>query len=190
MHKENLPKSKADVIELLDNGYNPFLCDKCQKHGYCMEKFYKREDNNKLVPKNINQSNNRESFKLIDKTPITDREISNIVNVRTDIKEANTKFGKKLQHAHALFHQDEFEQASYIYRDILETRNDVTEAWRGLCASLYFMGNYEEAVSACINKSSNLESSFVDRFNKECENKMVIIIVHNTLEINHFSIVL
>ncbi len=69
-----------------------------------------------------------------------------IVNIRTDIKEASTKFGKKLQQAHDLFHQDEFEQASYMYQDIIETRSDITD----------------------------LNLSFVNRFVKACEKKMVI----------------
>jgi hypothetical protein len=43
--------------------------------------------------------------------------------VRTDIKEATTKFGKKLKQAHDLFHQYEFEQASYMYLDINFPKN-------------------------------------------------------------------
>ena len=60
-----------------------------------------------------NIESNKRGLKLDDQTPITEREISNIVNVRTDIKEATTKFGKKLQQAHDLFHQDDFEQAKH-----------------------------------------------------------------------------
>jgi hypothetical protein len=92
--------------------------------------------------------------------------------VRTDIKEASTQFVKKFQQAHDLFHQDEFEQASYMYLDIIETRTDITEAWRGICASFYFLGKYDEAVAACLNPNTHLESSFVNRFVKGCVGKM------------------
>jgi outer membrane protein assembly factor BamD (BamD/ComL family) len=45
-----------------------------------------------------------------------------------------------------LFHQDEFEQASYIYQDILQTRYDCDEAQIGLVSAFYFLKKYEEAV--------------------------------------------
>ena len=160
----------SDVIEELDSE-DPFLCSKCSKHGYCIEKFYRHPATNELIPIHKIESNGR-SFKIDNQTPITEKEISNIVNVRTDIKEAITKFGKKLQQAHDLFHQDEFEQASYMYLDIIETRTDITEAWRGICASFYFLGKYDEAVAASLNPNTHLESSFVIRFVKGCEGKL------------------
>ena len=168
--KEN---GELDVMQVLDNGYDPFLCDKCKKHGYCIEKFYKKANSNELVSSSNSNSNSIVSARFSENSPITEREISNIVNVRTDIKERSTRLGKKLQTAHDLFHQDEFEQASYMYLDIIETRNDITEAWRGLCASFYFLGKYDDAVSVCLNKNSNLDSSFSDRFIKGCEETLV-----------------
>lgn len=162
----------SEVIEGSDSE-DPLLCSKCKEHGYCTAKFYKHPATNKLIPIPYIESNVR-GIKLDDQTPITEREISNIVNVRTDIKEATTKFGKKLQHAHDLFHQDEFEQASYMYLDIIETRTDITEAWRGICASFYFLGKYDEAVAACLNSNTRLDSSFVKRFMKGCEGKIFV----------------
>jgi hypothetical protein len=159
----------SEVIELSDSE-DPFLCSECQKHGYCTAKFYKHPATNELVP--IPNESNKRGLKLDDQTPITEREISNIVNVRTDIKEGTTKFGKKLQQAHDLFHQDEFEQASYMYLDIIETRTDITEAWRGICASFYFLGKYDEAVAACLNSNTLLNSSFENRFVKGCVSKI------------------
>jgi hypothetical protein len=161
----------SEVIEVPDSE-DAELCSKCQKHGYCTAKYYKHPTTNELIllP---NIESNGIGIALYDQTPITDREISNIVNVRTDIKEATTKFGKKLQQAHDLFHQDEFEQASYMYLDIIETRTDITEAWRGICASYYFMGKYDEAVAACLNIHTYFGSTFVDRFVKGCEGKIV-----------------
>lgn len=170
IYREIKENGELDVMKILDNGYDPFLCDKCQEHGYCIAKFYKHPATNKLIPIPNTESNVR-GIKLDDLTPITEREISNIVNVRTVIKEATSKFGKKLQQAHDLFHQDEFEQASYMYLDIIETRTDITEAWRGICASFYFLGKYDEAVAACLNPNTHLESSFVSRFVKGCEGK-------------------
>ena len=160
----------SEVIEEPDSE-DQLLCSKCKEHGYCTAKFYKHPVTNKFIPIPNIESNGR-GVKLYDQTPITEREISNIVNVRTDIKEATTKFGKKLQHAHDLFHQDEFEQASYMYLDIIETRTDITEAWRGICASFYFLGKYDEAVAASLNPNTHLESSFVIRFVKGCEGKL------------------
>ena len=161
----------SEVIEVPDSE-DAELCSKCQKHGYCISKYYKHPTTNELIllP---NVESNGIGITLYDQTPITDREISNIVNVRTDIKEATTKFGKKLQQAHDLFHQDEFEQASYMYLDIIETRTDIKEAWRGICASYYFMGKYDEAVAACLNCNTYFENTFVDRFVKGCEVKIV-----------------
>lgn len=161
----------SEVIEVPDSE-DPELCSKCQKHGYCTAKYYKHPTTNELIPlPNIESIGS--GITMYDQTPITDREISNIVNVRTDIKEATTKFGKKLQQAHDLFHQDEFEQASYMYLDIIETRTDIKEAWGGICASFYFMGKYDEAVAACLNSNTHFERTFVDRFVKGCEVKIV-----------------
>jgi hypothetical protein len=152
---------------------DPFLCPQCQKHGYCIERFYKEPKTNELIrlPKMESKS---PQTKLESQTPISTMEISNIVNVRTDIQEASSNLGKKLQQAHDLFHQDEFEQASYIYLDIIETRNDITEAWRGICASFYFLAKYDEAVAVCVHPKTNLKSTFVDGFLKACEEKMVV----------------
>ncbi len=138
------------------------LCDRCKSYGYCVER------RNRAARGSMYQ----EGLPVFDDSDIKEREISNMVHVRTDVSEFSSRFGKKLQQAHDLFHQDEFEQASYMYLDILETRNDCKEAWRGVCASFYFLGKYEEAVAACMNLSSWLESSFVSRFISGCELKI------------------
>ena len=147
------------------------LCSSCKVHGYCVAKFYKDPHTNKLIPIPENESS-RERLTISDiKRPITDKEVSKIVNLRTEYN-AGTKLVKKLQKAHDLFHQDEFEQASYMYLDIIETRNDSTEAWRGICASFYFLGKYEEAATACMNTNTGLGSWFTNRFIRACEAKM------------------
>jgi hypothetical protein len=162
------PGIKLSELIVEQDSDDPFLCSKCQQHGYCTAKFYRHPVTNELIPI-PNIESNESGIKIDDQTPITEREISNLVNVRTVIKESTTKFGKKLQQAHDLFHQDEFEQASYMYLDIIETRTDITEAWRGICASFYFLGKYDEAVAACLNSNTLLNSSFENRFIKGCE---------------------
>ena len=118
---------RVSEVETRMDDEDPFLCSKCQQHGYCIEKFYKNSLTNELVPISYQlPSTNILSIADVNK-PIEKKDISNIVNIRTEIKEASTRFGKKLQLAHDLFHQDEYEQASYLYRDIIETRSDVSE---------------------------------------------------------------
>ena len=73
------------------------------------------------------------------------------------------------QHAHDLFHQDEFEQASYLYLDILQSRSDCNEARVGLSAAYYFLGNYNQAVSYAIHSSNSITATFLNRFHKQCE---------------------
>jgi hypothetical protein len=154
----------AEIEDIED----PFMCPQCEKHGYCIERFYRDPETNELIslPKMESKSPQTE-FEI--QAPITNNEVFNIVNVKTDIVEASSNLGKKLQQAHDLFHQDEFEQASYLYQDIIETRADITEAWRGICASFYFLGKFEEAGAVCVNPKTNLNSDFVDRFLKACE---------------------
>jgi len=190
LYNEIKENGELDVMKLLDNGYDPFLCDKCQKHGYCIEKYYQKPYSTELVPFKTSTINSELELRIDINIPITESEVSNIVNIRTDIKEARAPIGKKLQQAHDFFHQDEFEQASYIYLDILETRNDITEAWKGLCASFYFLGKYEEAVATCMKINFEYGSSFVNRFIKGCDERMEAGFVHDAIEINHFSITL
>lgn len=158
----------SNVLKRMEDE-DPFLCPKCQKHGYCIEKFYKNSVTNELIP--IRDQSPSMSIASIDYTnkPITKNDISNIVNIRTEIKEASTRFGKKLQNAHDLFHQDEFEQASYLYQDIIETRSDITEAWRGIVACFYFLGKFDEAASIAMNPKLGFDTLFINRFVKACE---------------------
>jgi len=142
---------------------DPFLCERCQPFGYCLESAGKKKNSFSIdeIQKQIKLEN----------TGLTDREIAQWVPLRTTIKDANTKFGKKLQQAHELFHQDEFEQANYMYQDMLETRNDCDEIVIGLSASFYFLKKYEEASSAIL-KLSNSNNQYPNRFSIQCENKI------------------
>ena len=54
----------------------------------------------------------------------------------------------ELQAAHDLFHQDKYEEAKFKYSDLLQTRNDLQEAWLGLTISNFILGDYEGAYIA------------------------------------------
>lgn len=60
----------------------------------------------------------------------------------------------QLQKAHDLFHQDQFEEAIVLYRELLITRNDLEEAKAGLAISYFITENYElaEATAATLNQ--------------------------------------
>jgi hypothetical protein len=144
---------------------DPFLCERCQPFGYCLESAG-RKKNHRLSEDEI-----QNQIKL-ENTGLTDREIAQWVPLRTTIKDANTTFGKKLKQAHELFHQDEFEQASYMYQDILETRNDCDEVVIGLSASFYFLNKYEEASSTILKLNISHKLHYPNRFSIQCENKL------------------
>ena len=143
---------------------DPFLCERCQPFGYCLESAG-RKNNYKSIAEIQNE-------KQIENIGLTDREIAQWVPLRTMIKDANTTFGKKLQHAHELFHQDEFEQANYMYQDMVETRNDCDEVIIGLSASFYFLNKYEEAASTILKLATSHKIHYPNRFSIQCENKL------------------
>ena len=152
---------------LNDDINDAFMCPECRALGYCIQQAKRNSENAK-----------RKYFGLpiepfvINTNLITERDISQWVPIRTTIKDANTNFGKKLQKAHELFHQDEFEQASYMYQDMLETRNDCDEVIIGLAAAFYFLKKYEEASSVAIKLNNLLHNSFPYRFANYCETKL------------------
>jgi hypothetical protein len=143
---------------------DPLLCERCQPFGYCLESTGRE--------KNYNSIAEIQKEKKLDNTGLTDREIAQWVPLRTTIKDANTKFGKKLQQAHELFHQDEFEQANYMYQDMMETRNDCDELIIGLSASFYFLKKYEEASSTILKLGTSHKLHYPNRFSIQCENKL------------------
>ena len=134
---------------------DPFVCPECRKAGYCIERAKSKTQLYVEVPE------------------LNDNDIVKYVPVKTTIKDASTKFEKKLQQAHDLFHQDEFEQASYIYADMLETRNDCNEIIIGLAASLYFLNKIDEAASTILKLDHWYENGFRDKFISVCESKII-----------------
>jgi hypothetical protein len=143
---------------------DPFLCERCQPFGYCLESAGKKKNSFSIdeIQKQIKLEN----------TGLTDREIAQWVPLRTTIKDANTTFGKKLQKAHELFHQDEFEQANYMYQDMLETRNECDEVVIGLSASFYFMKKYDAASSSILKLRNSDNLHYPNRFSIQCEKKL------------------
>ncbi len=129
------------------------LCDRCKQVGYCLAKYENSPSNRK-------------------KRQLTEKEISAMVPIRTTFRDRSTRFGNKLQQAHDLFHQDEFEQASYMYRDMLETRNDCDEILIGLAASFFFMKQYEAAADIGIKMSNYRMNEFSNSFVSLCELKI------------------
>ena len=143
---------------------DPFLCNECQVLGYC-----------KAARERSRLEELRQGLllnKMKKNIPLSEREISHWVPLRTTIKDANTRFGKKLQQAHELFHQDEFEQASYLYLDMLETRNDCEEIKIGLSASLFFLGQFEAAANAALKINAIFKRDWPTRFVHLCEIKL------------------
>ena len=131
-----------------------------------------------LIENNPLEIQNR---KGVQNAPILENKITSSYNTKNEepflCKEC--KSGKKLQQAHDLFHQEEYEQASYLYQDVLQTRNDCNEALVGLCTTYYFLGKYEEAVSAAINLPNWKYADFINKFSKKCEFKIYNILFNN-----------
>jgi hypothetical protein len=126
---------------------NPFLCNDCQQLGYCRKS--REAAIAEMLPKYyefLSKPNPEYHY-------MKDTDIANLVPIKTMVRDSHTNTGKKLQQAHDLFHQDEYEQASYLYRDLLTQRADYQEAAIGLAASYYFMKQYEE--SAAIGSGIN-----------------------------------
>jgi len=161
-----IQKNSSLNIETAARDY-PFLCAKCRPYGRCINSSSQSKGTEARVYPNPVLENIKK-----DNSPVTERQISNWVNVRTGFKEATSVLGKKLQQAHDLFHQNEYEQASYLYLAIFQTRNDCEEAWKGICASNYFLGRYEEAVCVSSYFPRSQIDNFVDRFDRLCELKV------------------
>jgi hypothetical protein len=141
------------------SGEDPLLCTQCRKFGYCVEKAKQRfwESLSGRLTTNTH--------------PASDKEISNWVPLRPYYKK-DPGFQRKLQEAHDLFHQDEFEQAAYLYRDMLVGRNDSDEVHIGLAASLYFMQNYHEAADIAIKLTGVFSNDKATRFILQCIEKI------------------
>ena len=142
---------------------NPFLCNDCQKLGYCRKS--REAAIAEMLPKyyEVHSKPNPEYHYM------KDTDIANMVPIKTMVRDSHTNTGKKLQQAHDLFHQDVYEQASYIYRDLLTQRADYEEAGIGLAACYYFMKAYEEAAATASGVDSVSFRKSIPAFLNACE---------------------
>jgi tetratricopeptide (TPR) repeat protein len=124
--------------------------------------------NPKKLKDYVNDKNLIEPNKIVH---LTDLQICNWVPLRYIAQDSTTQGGIRLNQAHELFHQDNYEAALNLYKEILETRDDFHEAWIGLAASHYMLGNYDEALTASYNLQKNWAPPFITNFSKQCELK-------------------
>jgi tetratricopeptide (TPR) repeat protein len=102
---------------------------------------------------------------------LPDSQICNWVPIRYMAQDSSTPSGKKLSQAHELFHQDEYQDALDLYKELLETRNDFQEAWIGLAVTQYMLGKYDEALTASYRLHEWRYRAFLNIFSKQCELK-------------------
>ena len=151
------------------------LCSDCKKLGYC--RLYGSP--NTATKTTIKKPNEVPPIIVQTKpkpfvyweTIITENHIANWVPIRARVTGKLSSSGKKIQQAHELFHQHEFEHASYIYRDLLEGRNDYHDAWLGLAVSFFFMQQYEEATVAMQHLDGTIYDDNVNSFLTLCSKK-------------------
>jgi hypothetical protein len=168
MINKKIEFNKIDLKLESDNEHS-ISCSKCKMFGYCTKYYYLDEKTNQLQPIENNSIYMEPITYINSKALLGKNEISELVNIRTEIKQGNTSLVRKIQNAHDLFHQEEFEQASYLYQDIVLTRSDIQEAWRGLLACFYFLGKYDEAISVSMYNILRNDSSFIDKLVNTCE---------------------
>jgi tetratricopeptide (TPR) repeat protein len=102
---------------------------------------------------------------------LPDSQICNWVPIRYMAQDSSSPSGKRLSQAHELFHQDEYQNALDLYKELLETRNDFQEAWIGLAVTQYMLGNYDEALTASYRLHEWRYRAFLNIFSKQCELK-------------------
>lgn len=141
-------KNKQAIAETEE----PFLCDDCQKLGYCRNAYRKILQNRS------------------DTKAATDQEIRNWVPVNVAYKNGTEKQRKILRAAHDIFHQGDYANAKEQYQEIINARGVIEEAVIGLAVSLYFLFQFEEA--AAVAERLNVKVfSFEKRFLAACENR-------------------
>ncbi len=79
------------------------------------------------------------------------KRLKRFVPIRMDYYSLTSDTSEVLQEAHDLFHQDEYQKAKLIYKDLLNSRNEIQEAWVGLTICNFIIGDYENAYIASSN---------------------------------------
>ena len=139
------------------------LCEGCRDLGYCKRSTWHGMGGFAYVSMEVGSLGPQDWS-----VPLTEGELSRWVPVRATVKDATTGFGRRLQQAHDLFHQEEYEQAGYLYLDMLAGRADCDEVRVGLAASFFFLGRYEEAVVIASVLSNSLHKEYPIRFESLC----------------------
>jgi hypothetical protein len=94
------------------------------------------------------------NFENLENTKINQIDINRLkrfVPIRIDYYSLTSDTSEVLQEAHDLFHQDEYEKAKLIYKELLNSRNEIQEAWVGLSICNFILGEYENAYIASAN---------------------------------------
>jgi hypothetical protein len=166
-------EDEIKFARIFEESYWPLLDKLKQEIGEIPEPLYEEGKIFHLTPnKKLKEYFNESKFIKITKVKlIPDSQICNWVPLRYLAQDSKTANGIKLTEAHKLFHQDEFEEALTIYKDLLETRNDYQEAWIGSAVSNYMLGNYNEALIAIQKLHEWRYRDFINMFTKQCEIK-------------------
>ena len=139
------------------------LCEDCKHLGFCKRALGNGRGGLAYVSREIGRLGPQDRS-----DPLTQGELSRWVPVRTTVKDATSDFGRRLQQAHDLFHQEEYEQASYMYLDMMLGRADCDEVRVGLAACFFFLGRFDEAVVIASELSNSLHMDFPSRFEWLC----------------------
>ena len=127
--KTNSPRT-TDRIEDLED---PFLCQECQKLGYCRLAAENRKKKEQAAERN------KAEFVM------ADQDIRNLVPLNS--RDARGKYsGEHLQVAYEAFHQEDYETAILHFMAVLESGIQRQAAELGLAVSHYFMKNHETAL--------------------------------------------
>jgi len=104
------------------------------------------------------------------KMPFEIKRLKHLVPIKASISKSPSLL---LQNAHDLFHIDSYEEAIVLYNELLQSRNDLTEAKVGLAVSYFILEEYElaESFTSQLNKHEYKELiSLITHFKNEVEN--------------------
>ena len=164
--RKNVPE------DLFENA--AFLCEECQKLGYCKARArdftHGHTPERKAPAPTPLPASSPPSFGR-SLPAMSEREIRFWVPLSSGV--ATGSSGRILQKAHSLFHEEEYELSSYLYRDLLQSRNDYQEALVGLAAALYLMRQYDEAAVVAARITATEHTPYAERFLKSCEKAVV-----------------
>lgn len=109
--------------------------------------FYKKNNRQKKLIDFVSHIINPpiEDIFIINDKPFDLNKLKRYVPIRIEYYSMSSSSDKALQEAHDLFHQDEIENARYLYKEFVQSRNDSQEGWLGLTICNFILGDYENA---------------------------------------------